>query len=150
MQSIRLPAKGRCRVTEAAGRLVIKLPQDDMADGVERSMSVGRGLTNTTSDWPYSFNVGVSGPVAALTDEPGDNRKQRKRKSYMKMRDLRSPDERVPCLVKIADRLANVRNSEGDLLEMYRKEHEAFRLAVYRDYEEWRPLMDELDALIDG
>ena len=98
-------------------------------------------------------NTGISAAVAAVTDEPGENRKARKRATYMKMRNLGGPYCQIPCLVKLADRLANVRlcvrEKKDGLFKMYRKEHEAFRLAVYRDYEDWQPLMDELDGLLD-
>lgn len=98
------------------------------------------------------MNHAISTAVAAVTDEPGENRKMRKRATYMKMRNLRGPYEQIPCLVKLADRLANVRScvkkKNDGLLRMYHKEHEAFRLAVYRGYSNWYPIMEELDRTL--
>lgn len=101
-------------------------------------------------DLPY--NTAVSQAVSYLTDEPGQNRKERKRKTYAKLKALSGPYEYVPCLVKLADRLANVREcvaqQNKDLLKMYQKEHALFREAVYRPG--LAPeLMVELDDLLE-
>lgn len=103
----------------------------------------------------HRFGPFVANAVGLVTDEPGKNRKFRKRATYMKLRDARvsRPWAYTALLVKLADRVANVRScvssKNHSLLKMYRHEHEAFRLAVYRDVPRWQPLMDELDQLLD-
>ena len=95
------------------------------------------------------FGVKVANSVQAVTDEPGRNRRMKKRATYMKLRDCEDYDA---LFVKMADRLANVRactRNCPDKLKMYRREHEAFRLAVYREFPLWQPLMDDLDNLLD-
>lgn len=78
--------------------------------------------------------------VDFCTDEPGANRKERKAATYKKMRDIINlyPIQDnyfgiYAVWVKLADRLANVRQStkDGHLLGMYRKEAADFREALY-------------------
>lgn len=69
-----------------------------------------------------------------LKDEPGVNRKERKAKTYAKMRAADSSFSRA-LVVKIADRLSNVRachKNDSKKLKMYTKEHAAFASSVYR------------------
>lgn len=75
------------------------------------------------------FGPYVARIVDALTDPPGPNRKARKAAAYPRIR--AAGDEAV--LVKLADRLANVTASlsHGTYFNMYKKEHEAFRAALY-------------------
>lgn len=90
----------------------------------------------TLEDIETLFGVETRGMVALLTDEPGHNRKTRKAATNAKLAKVQvdSP-ESVVLIVKACDRLANVRsarkNSPG-LLNMYDREHQAFREAVYR------------------
>lgn len=75
--------------------------------------------------------------VGLVTDEPGANRKERKRKTNQK---LARVDENSPfttaLIVKVGDRLANVRESfeTGNKSKqlMYADEHVEFRKATYR------------------
>ena len=96
------------------------------------------------------FGAHVADCVAILTDEPGPNRKARKRLTYAKMARV-DASRALALIAKAADRLANVRactasGSDG-MLAMYRDEHAAFRPAVFRDGL-CDPLWDELDALL--
>lgn len=81
--------------------------------------------------WLFGYHVAEC--VALLTDEPGANRKERKKKTYAK---LSQSGSELALIVKAADRLANVRACVADgnkkLFEMYKKEHADFRAAVYR------------------
>lgn len=77
------------------------------------------------------------------TDEEGPNRKTRKALTYERCRrqiiqDYRGsipfPSVPIAVRVKVADRLANLRNclaTKSDLIGMYRKERQAFRDALY-------------------
>lgn len=67
----------------------------------------------------------IASVVELLTDEPGRNRKERKKRSLPKLRnDVRA------AVVKIADRIANLECSlmmnQRNLIKMYRKEQEEF------------------------
>lgn len=80
-----------------------------------------------------AFDKDFADLVQELTDEEGPNRKERKKKTYARMWAAGSDKA---MLVKLADRLANVRRCVKDghdgLLEMYRREYSDFRTAVYR------------------
>lgn len=71
------------------------------------------------------FGERVARLVEAVTDEPGPNRKVRKALTYPKIR-----GEKYAVLVKLADRIANV-EAGGSLGDMYKKEYEDFRRALY-------------------
>ncbi len=99
----------------------------------------------------------VCGPVVArcvalLTDPPGTNRKERKALAYARLAavDVNNMDEAWALLVKAADRLANVQvcvRERSTLIDMYRKEHSAFRAAVHRPG--WNDsLIEALDSLL--
>lgn len=80
------------------------------------------------------FGERVAGFVALVTDEPGVNRRERKAKTNDKLA-AAGVDAALALVVKVADRLANLRESvAGDRskLSMYRKEHAAFWQATYR------------------
>lgn len=81
------------------------------------------------------FGDRVADCVALVTDETGTNRKERKARTNAKLAAVTDKNE-VALLVKAADRLANLRASarggSGSKLEMYRREHFAFRQAAYR------------------
>jgi (p)ppGpp synthase/HD superfamily hydrolase len=82
------------------------------------------------------FGQRIADCVALLTDEPGDNRKERKRKTYAAM--ARAPgDLELALVVKAADRLANMRacvaDGKGELLGVYKQEHASFQEAAYRE-----------------
>ncbi|WP_086932093.1 HD domain-containing protein [Agarilytica rhodophyticola] len=81
------------------------------------------------------FGIFIANCVAILTDEPGDSRKERKAKTYKKMREV-SGDLEMALIVKAADRLSNVRACVADkntrLLDIYKDEHKVFKKSVYR------------------
>lgn len=92
------------------------------------------------------FGDHMAACVALVTDEPGENRKERKARTNAKLSKVEG-DLRLALVVKPADRLANLRASVQDReskLEMYRREHPAFREAAFRP-----GLCDELWAEMD-
>ena len=70
-----------------------------------------------------------------LKDPDGDTRVERKRLLHERLSKV-GPSHHLALVVKVGDRLANVRacvaDSRNDKLEMYRLEHAEFRAAVYR------------------
>lgn len=66
------------------------------------------------------FGAEVADLVWRVTDEPGRNRKERKVKTYPKIK-----GNRGATLIKMADRIANVHQG-GSLVSMYQKEHDEF------------------------
>jgi guanosine-3',5'-bis(diphosphate) 3'-pyrophosphohydrolase len=96
------------------------------------------------------FGYDVAGLVEDVTDEPGENRKERAEKTWPKIR-----NSKAAVALKLCDRIANVKACHDGignvkLLEMYRKEHEAFKKALYykSDEDELQAMWDELDSLI--
>lgn len=77
------------------------------------------------------FGESVAGLVAAVTNEPGKNRKERNARTYPKIRQA-GPDA---VMLKLCDRIANVEAvstpKADSKIAMYQKEHEAFRAALY-------------------
>jgi (p)ppGpp synthase/HD superfamily hydrolase len=72
-----------------------------------------------------------------LSDPPGKSRRERKAALHrrLELTDERSPVGAVVIGVKVMDRLANLRRSAAgnpDLLDMYRRESEAFKKACFR------------------
>jgi (p)ppGpp synthase/HD superfamily hydrolase len=76
----------------------------------------------------YALSCGVNPKAVCVammvTDQPGANRAERKKNSYPV---IASSEDAI--IIKVADRLANVRR--GGKLEMYRKEHPDFHAALY-------------------
>lgn len=89
----------------------------------------------TLEDIEKLFGSLVANCVAILTDEPGQNRKERKTKTYAKMAKV-TGEENLALLVKAADRLANFRASVADkndrLIDIYKSEYPHFKAAAYR------------------
>ena len=102
--------------------------------------------TNTTFDeLMWLFGVKVFDLVNAVTNEKGKNRKERHAKTHPKVRQY--PDA---VALKLCDRIANVRaclENNSSLLQMYIKEYQEFRDALYRPGE-WETLWKELDSLL--
>lgn len=100
----------------------------------------------TVEEIEATFGRTIAECVSILTDEPGENRKARKAKTNAK---LASTANTMALTVKAADRLANLlecqRDATGGKLQMYRREHQAFREAAYRDR-----LCDDLWSRIDS
>ena len=90
--------------------------------------------------------------VAIVTDEPGQNRKERKAATYKKMAKVFGRHE-LALVVKAADRLANLRNCVSQkntrLLAVYKDEHETFKSAAYRPML-CEVLWQELDNIINS
>lgn len=90
----------------------------------------------SAADIEREFGPFVARCVELVTDEPGENRKERKAKTYAKLATV-GPDLSMALVVKTADRLANVEaciaHERRPLLKMYKGERTAFRDAVYRD-----------------
>jgi guanosine-3',5'-bis(diphosphate) 3'-pyrophosphohydrolase len=104
----------------------------------------------TLAEVESQFGAHMAACVALLTDAPGTDRKERKAKTYAKLAQVGGSLE-IALVVKVADRLANVRacvhDSNERLLQVYRGEHEVFRRAAYRPAL-CEPLWHELDALL--
>lgn len=102
----------------------------------------------TLTELEAVFGSSVARWVGLLSDEPGNNRKQRKDLTHQKLSRVQPADQLV-LVVKAADRLANLRacvsDQRQDKLRMYRREQAAFRAAVYRP-----GLCDELWVEIDA
>ena len=92
------------------------------------------------------YEAGVVSAVLFCSDEEGPNRKARKRLTYARWRQTIEAWRAAPgsmawvpdaMRVKLADRLANVRQCVSDankgLHEMYRKERETFRGALHAE-----------------
>ena len=94
-----------------------------------------------------TFGDHVAECVALVTDEPGESRSEKKARTNAKLSKVWG-DARLALVVKAADRLANLRASAQDggasKLEMYRREHPAFREAAFRS-----GLCDDLWAEIE-
>lgn len=129
------------------------LRQHAVAD-VPEELEAAAWLHDVLEDTPVSesylrefFGAGVADLVVAVTDEPGRDRKERKTRTYPKIRAAGAKAVRL----KLADRIANfssaVREGRQDLLTMYRSEHPEFRAALYRPLENldmWGTLEDLL------
>jgi guanosine-3',5'-bis(diphosphate) 3'-pyrophosphohydrolase len=87
------------------------------------------------------FGERVADLVEAVTDEPGPNRKVRKALTYPKTRACPGA-----VALKLADRIANLEHG-GDLVKMYRKEHEDFKRALYTPGE-YEAMWAHLDGLL--
>lgn len=87
-----------------------------------------------------NFNAITAQLAFNLTDEPGANRKERKRNTWHKIR-----RNRKTIFVKLCDRIANTRYSKftGEKIDMYRKEFPQFEAALYNPHE-FRSMWEEL------
>ena len=98
------------------------------------------------NDLKNMFNLRIADIVFAVTDELGKNRKERKAKTYAKIR-----GNADAITIKLADRIANIEygiKSKSDLVQMYKKEHADFRDALYisKIHDELWKYLDELLA----
>jgi (p)ppGpp synthase/HD superfamily hydrolase len=97
-------------------------------------------------DIEKEFGKDVAEIVYCVTDELGRDRKERKAKTYPKIRS--NPDAIV---VKLADRIANMRSSkinQKGLSKMYQKEMDTFKKELYdEDQIEAAPMWLELFEL---
>ena len=85
------------------------------------------------NDIKQVFGVNVAEIVYCMTDELGRNRKEKKAKTYPK---IRSNSKSI--IIKVADRIANIQHSieenNTSFMEMYEKEFEDFQynLRIYK------------------
>ncbi len=107
----------------------------------------------TRDDIERRFGDDLAQMVAWISDEDGATRSERKEKTQAKLKalDATLPREFITLVVKVCDRLSNVRKSavEGNnkKLSIYRGEHTAFRDAVYRDGQP-EEMWSELEKLL--
>ena len=97
------------------------------------------------NDIKEKFGIEVAEIVYAVTDELGRNRKERKAKTYPKIK-----ENKDAIIVKLGDRISNMRNSllKGHKMsDMYIKEYKEFRSAL--DTNDWTldGLWGELDNM---
>ena len=98
----------------------------------------------------HVFGLSTANLVKLLTDPDAPTRSERKLLLNVILSDPETPSSVL--IVKAADRLANVRHSclgNNLMLEKYRKEHQSFRNACYRD-RLCDPIWQELDCRIAG
>jgi len=92
------------------------------------------------------FGPKVSVLVGALTDEPGVNRKERKAKTYPKIKGTPGAVK-----LKLADRIANIENGirldDKRFFLMYKKEHTEFESALRGDDPLEKAMWDHLTML---
>lgn len=101
----------------------------------------------TMAEVGAEFGDDVADLVWRLTDEAGPNRKERHRRTHLK---IRGRPEAVR--IKLADRIANMEASleqRSHLRGMYRQEHPVFRDHL-RVPGEWEEMWSYLDALMAG
>lgn len=94
------------------------------------------------------FGEEIAEIVYCVTDELGRNRKERKTKTYPKIN-----GNRDAVIVKLADRIANMRNSiknDSPQKEMYMDEYIEFRnaLSIHTEDNELQEMWMELDNLL--
>jgi (p)ppGpp synthase/HD superfamily hydrolase len=113
--------------------------------------------TVTLDDLRKLFPEEVVYIVDGVTSQPGPNRKTRNAATYPR---IAEDDRRL--IVKLADRIANVRTSlrgnpmihnhtlslDGSLYQMYLKEYPAFRAALHSSVVQTEEMWDELDKLM--
>lgn len=108
---------------------------NDTAKAVAYLHDVVEDTAETVRDVENHFGSFIAECVALVTDEPGANRKERKAATHAKLAKVGTAHH-LALLVKTADRTANVEacvaKGNRGLLQMYRKEQEAFKAAVYR------------------
>lgn len=103
--------------------------------GYSRDVIIACYLHDTIEDTSISrediedaFGKHIADVVYAVTDEDGANRKERKGKTYIKIKSI--PDA---ISVKLCDRISNVRESlrgNDKLFDMYKNEHPAFEITL--------------------
>ena len=87
------------------------------------------------------FGVEVAEMVFCVTDEMGRNRAEKKAKTLPKT--ASNPDA---VILKLADRIANIEH--GGKIDMYAKEYEDFRIALWTPDRMASPLWAHLEELL--
>ena len=101
------------------------------------------------SDLKKKFGIEIAEIVYCMTDELGRNRKEKKEKTYPKLRsNMRS------VTLKVADRIANIENSlnkgaGGGFLDMYKKEFTEFQNQL-RIHGHITEMWEHLNKLVQG
>ena len=98
------------------------------------------------NDLKTQFGEEIAEIVYAVTDELGRNRKERKAKTYPKIK-----ANKDAIIVKLADRIANVRNSiknKPSMAKMYAKEFDGFSDALFEPYTEAQSMWLQLESFI--
>lgn len=99
------------------------------------------------TDIKKQFGENIAEIVFCMTDEMGRNRKEKKQKTYPK---IRSNPKSV--VLKVADRIANIRFSltqDSGHIEMYRKEFPEFQyeLRIYKQIDE---MWETINRILNG
>lgn len=113
-------------------KMVVEIAQEL---GFDEDIQIACTLHDVLEDSDLSFNdikknfgEMIAQIVYDVTDELGKNRKERKRNTYPKIR-----SNWRACVVKICDRIANIRHSSDynrEKFEMYKDESAAFERAL--------------------
>jgi len=129
----------------------------DLHNEDEADILIAAWLHDSLEDTNLSLNkieaycgAEVADIVYRVTDEPGKNRKERKEKTYPKIRESEKAIQ-----LKLADRIANVKNcidNNSSLLKMYQKEHQSFvdNLKPYSKQTNTLQMWNYLENLIKG
>lgn len=103
----------------------------------------------TYSKIKQAFGVRVAEIVFAVTDELGRNRKERKAKTYPKIRACGEP----AIIVKLADRIANIEHGQrmgNDIVKMYYDEYKDFRNNLFNpDHLAATSMWERLDQILN-
>lgn len=104
--------------------------------GFDEAIQCACALHDSMEDGNLSYNdiktyfgIEIAEIVFAVTDELGRNRKERKAKTYPKIR-----ANWKAVAVKLCDRIANIEHSKEytpNMLEMYKKEHNDFKTSLF-------------------
>lgn len=87
------------------------------------------------------FGLEVAEMVYCVTDELGRGRDEKKAKTLPKTGS--NPDA---IIIKLADRIANIEH--GGKVDMYAKEYEAFKSALYQPDRMAKPMWEHLEELL--
>lgn len=113
----------------------IIVPYGEIATTVAYLHDILEDTEITIHEINREFGLFVTTCVEILSDQTGENRKDKKVKTYAKMATVTGSLE-LALTVKAADRLANVRACVQDvnqrLFKVYKFEHAIFKEAVYR------------------
>lgn len=101
------------------------------------------------SEIENEFGDEIADIVWRVTDEDGANRKERKAKTYLKLK-----DSEKAIILKLADRIANVESclrNNSNLLQMYQKEHPTFfeKLRPYSTSEKANEMWEYLNKILE-
>lgn len=94
----------------------------------------------TEEELATMFGHEVASLIQGVTNEQGVNRKARHLATYPK---IRSQSRNV--FLKLCDRIVNI--EAGGKTGMYRKEHQDFKTALYRE-NEFQPMWDLIETLL--